>query len=489
MPRFHAPRRNRKAWPHGFRGQGPAARGGICAICLCVGAGAAIARQQDAPTSAPAEKVALTVPKGTPVQVALDKETRVEKVGQPVRGHVVEPVYAFDKLVVPVGTEADGQITKIEDVSNGRRTLEALNADFTPTRKIEIEFNELVLANGNRIPVQTSVTPGSGQVIRFVTAKDGKNSKKDMVKDAATQKVNQAKQQAKQDWDNAMKQVQEPGKVHRAERYAVAQLPVHPQYIDAGTVYFAELQQPLDFGSEPITQQMASGIDSTPPDGSSVRARLLTPLSSATAHKDDEVEAVLTQPLFDGSKLILPQGSRLKGYVAQVRPARRMNRNGQLRITFRELIPPDGVEQKVEATLQGVQASAGESVKLDSESGAEATTPKTRYLATGISVGLAMVSMGGDRDGGVGSSTAGNTSNRALGGIGGFKLVGMVLGAVVRSRVFGASMGAYGAGVSVYTHFIARGREVIFPRNTAMEIGIGTHATPASPAREPAAAQ
>jgi hypothetical protein len=27
--------------------------------------------------------------------------------------------------------------------------------------------------------------------------------------------------------------------------------------------------------------------------------------------------------------------------------------------------------------------------------------------------------------------------------------------------------------MSVYSHFIARGREVVFPKNTAMEIGIG----------------
>jgi hypothetical protein len=38
----------------------------------------------------------------------------------------------------------------------------------------------------------------------------------------------------------------------------------------------------------------------------------------------------------------------------------------------------------------------------------------------------------------------------------------------------GYSMGAYGAGMSVYSHFIARGTEVVFPKNTAMEIGVGT---------------
>jgi hypothetical protein len=43
-------------------------------------------------------------------------------------------------------------------------------------------------------------------------------------------------------------------------------------------------------------------------------------------------------------------------------------------------------------------------------------------------------------------------------------------------------MGALGAGRSVYVHFIARGREVVFPKNTAMQIGIGTRHAPASAA-------
>jgi len=57
----------------------------------------------------------------------------------------------------------------------------------------------------------------------------------------------------------------------------------------------------------------------------------------------------------------------------------------------------------------------------------------------------------------------------------------MVVGAVARSRAFGTTMGAYGAAVSVYSHFIARGREVVFPKNTAMQIGIGTRAATTKP--------
>ena len=76
--------------------------------------------------------IPLTVPKGTAVQVVLDKEVRIQKVGQSVHGRLAESVYAFDKLVVPVGTEVTGQITQLEGISGGKRTLDALNAISLP---------------------------------------------------------------------------------------------------------------------------------------------------------------------------------------------------------------------------------------------------------------------------------------------------------------------------------------------------------------------
>jgi hypothetical protein len=425
--------------------------------------------------SASPRTVALIMPKGTPLQVALDQEIRVKRVGQPVHARTVEPLYAFDHIVVPVGSEINGELTRIEAVSRGKRTLAALNADFTPLRRVEVGFKELVLADGRRFPLHTSVTPGTGQVIELVTAADA-NGKKNGVKVLATEKTRQAKQQARQEWANAMKQLKTPGRMHRLKRYGEAQLPLHRQYIPAGTVYFAELEEPLDFGSEVITALMASSIGGPLPEGSVVHARLVTPLSSATAHKGEEVEAVLSQPLVDGDHLILPQGSRLKGTVRQAQPARRMKKNGQLRLAFSEIVLADGMEQKIVATLEAVQAGKDANVKLDSEGGAEATTSKSRYLATAVSLGLAGATTMGDNP-----WSADNSGGRAAAGASGFKLVGMATGALVRSRAFGTAMGAYGAGVSLYSHFIARGREVVFPKNTGMEIGIGTRAAGPTP--------
>jgi hypothetical protein len=420
--------------------------------------------------------IPLTVPTGTPMQVALDKEFRVQKVGQVLTAHTVEPIYAFDKLVIPVGTPVSGEITRIEPVSTGKRTLAALDADFTPSHAIDVTFTGLILADGKHIPIHTVVTPGSGQVIRFLTAANEKEKKG--VKDAASEKAKEAKEVAKREWEAALQQVQQPGKLHKVEHYVVAQLPIHPQYLAAGTVYFAELQEPLDFGVEPLTPEMTASLGAAPPPGSFVRTLLITPLNSASTPKGAPVEAILSQPLFDGKRLILPQGCRLRGSVVQVQPARYMSRNGQLRMVFHELLPPQGVggeivAQKVEANLEGVQAAAADNVALDSEGGAQAGSPKSRYLLTTIAIGLAAVSAG------VGGDTLGDTTERAAGGAGGYKLIGIVLGATVHSQPFGMAMGAFGASRSVYIHFIARGHEVVFPKNTAMQIGIGTRQAPA----------
>jgi len=458
-------------------------RGIWAAVALCVCAGWACGQEATAPAAsldgspaqaadpahrpvensvAPTPFVSLGVPKGASLQVALDKDVRVKHEGQPIEGRIVEPVYAFDKLVIPTGTRVTGRIIQIEEPSKVKRTAAALDADFSPERATKVEFDHLYLPDGKPLAMRTVVTVGSGQLLEFVSAAD-ENQKKGP-KDAATEKVKEAKQEAKQEWNATVKGAEQPGKLRRAEKYVLGQLPIHPQYIDAGTVYFAELDEPLDFGSEPLTREMAQSIGSQPPQGSMVQARLVTPLSSGDSKVGESVEAVVSRPLFDGDRLILPQGSRITGTVVQVEPARHPGRNGELRIVFRDLHLPDGVDQKIAASLEGIESAKRDNVKLDSEGGAKATAPPTRFLTVGASVALAGASFLGD--------SFGETGPRAAGGAGGYKLIGIALGLTIHSQPFGMAMGTFGAGRAIYANFIARGHDVVFPKNTAMALAI-----------------
>jgi hypothetical protein len=50
----------------------------------------------------------------------------------------------------------------------------------------------------------------------------------------------------------------------------------------------------------------------------------------------------------------------------------------------------------------------------------------------------------------------------------------MVLTVAAHSRAVSGAFGMYGAATSVYYHFLARGREVVYPKDMAMLIGLGT---------------
>ena len=62
-----------------------------------------------------------------------------------------------------------------------RRTVAAMNGQFSPSRQVHIDFHELVMADGRHVPLQTDVSPGSGGVLQFVPAseKEKQEGKKD----------------------------------------------------------------------------------------------------------------------------------------------------------------------------------------------------------------------------------------------------------------------------------------------------------------------
>ena len=193
---------------------------------------------------------------GTPLKVALDQEVRIQKVGQSVHGKVVEPVYCFDKIVVPAGSEVNGKIASIDGVPKMKRTMDAMNANFSPYRQVHVKFDELVLADGRHLPLQTVVSPSSQGVLQFIPANAKENTGAAAeAKNAASRKISEVRQEARKQWDDAMQQLHEPGKMHRLKRLGMAQLPIHPQYMDAGTSFNADLQTPLDFGTEPLRPQ------------------------------------------------------------------------------------------------------------------------------------------------------------------------------------------------------------------------------------------
>ena len=214
----------------------------------------------------------------------------------------------------------------------------------------------------------------------------------------------------------------------------------------------------------------------------------MTAVSSADATTDSKVEGILTQPLFSAdNKLLLPEGTILKGRVRSARPARWFHRGGQLRFTFDQIEPPAFTAiaplllQRTPVQLAGVEADPKANVKVDSEGDAKATESKSRLL--GPAIALVVASRAADNDAGrnhAGTSGAdANYGGRTAGGLSGLGLLGAA--AARASHTAGSVLGYYGLAWSVYSTIVSRGKEVEFEKNTAMEVRFGSPANPPAP--------
>ena len=76
------------------------------------------------------EAVELIVEAGTPLRVALDQRTKVKHVGQEITATAVQPVYAFDRVVIPVGARVEGALEKIQGPSATIRVRSLLKGDL-----------------------------------------------------------------------------------------------------------------------------------------------------------------------------------------------------------------------------------------------------------------------------------------------------------------------------------------------------------------------
>jgi hypothetical protein len=293
--------------------------------------------------------------------------------------------------------------------------------------------------------------------------------------------------------------VRGPGKKEWLYDYALSRLPYHPQYVHSRTRFDAELQSPLNFGSEMVTQGSLTLLGSQPAPGSIVHARLLTALDSMSSTQGEKVEAVLEEPLFSADhKLVLPEGTLVDGLVVTAKRARWFHRGGHLRFNFQsvDLTPqvaaltsaPAGTplesEEKLQfrtrATLNAAESGTAP-VKVDKEGGVQATESKTRFIGTAAAVLISRRAADNDpirAQGGAITGQSPNIAGRTLGGGMGFGILGAI--AAQSSRNVGAAFGYYGMAWAVYSTVVARGAEVQFAKNAVIDIGFNQRAPAAT---------
>jgi hypothetical protein len=202
-----------------------------------------------------------------------------------------------------------------------------------------------------------------------------------------------------------------------------------------------------------------------------LRAYLQQTISSAKEKAGDTFQAFVAEPVFNSDHLlVVPEGSLIVGEITQTKPARSFGRRGKLRFKFRELKFPGGFSEPVEGTLAGIDSNKAANLQVDSEGGIQQKS-QNRVIAP-----LALTLLAGrafDDDGSrvAHSAVASN----------GFGIVGRVIGIVASSRNVAAGIGIYGAALSFYDLWLAHGHDVVFVKNTRVEITTRPHRSPLKP--------
>ncbi len=452
----------------------------IWPVAILIGA-QLVSAQQPGPEATDVP-VHLLVNAGTPLRVYLTKRVSYRR-GDAVSAKLVEPVWAFDRIVLPAGSTIQGQVTRLDPVSNMVRATSVIRGDFTPLKRAQVSFNKLVLANGHELDAGT--IPALGLASIYVPPKPNQKPKQNQSNvNTKTGKLGSLGKQQVQAQINArsygfLNFVRGPNKREWLEDFLWTKLPYHPQWYRSGTRFDSILSGPLDFGIVRIPEASLKDVGGQPAADQPAMIQLRNAITSSDARIGDPINGVLSQPVFStGHQLVLPEGTSFQGKVTLARPARMFHRGGQLRFTFDQVQPPGFLSaarapkvERIQAQLAGAEPGAGP-VTVDAEGTAKATESKTRFLRPIVAAIAAAQS--GDNDEGKAGSSGGGTANyagRSLGGFSGFGLLGTAV--AQGPQEIGMALGYYGLAWSVYNNIVSRGREVTFEKNTAVSIRFG----------------
>lgn len=419
-----------------------------------------------------AQDAPVQIPAGTPLPVQLPGHAPMKK-GEPLECHLLYPVYADNRLVIPAGSVVRGHVIALKD-DRSRRLHARLWGDFTPFHVPVVRFDELVMPGGATEKIVSNDASDGAPVLHLSPpARETPHS-------LIAQQIAQAKRSAK----NTIALVTAPGRKDRLVQFVYKQLPYHPQRIEAATTWTVTLEQPLiltpgsaqaEAKSDPPADPQTPIKEASQPGGSEaektawhIRAYLKQTISSADEKLGNTFEAVVAEPVFNPDHtLAVPQGSVLEGSITQANPARSFGRAGKLRFDFRALKLPGEPTQHVTGTLAAADASREQELELDQEGGVQ-PKPQNRIIVPLVLTLLASRTL--DEDG----SIAGN----AAVGSNGFGLIGRVVGITAGSRGVAAAIGFYGAGLSFSERWLVHGQNVAFQKNTRIEVTTVPSANP-----------
>ena len=110
--------------------------------------------------------------------------------------------------------------------------------------------------------------------------------------------------------------------------------------------------QPEKVTAQPVLEPIAVVV----PVGTEMDVRLQTPLNSGTAKVEQRFEATTILDVKAGNTLAIPAGTVVRGFVSSVSPAGRLDRRGNMTLSFDEILlgkSPTRLRASVEQAIDG----------------------------------------------------------------------------------------------------------------------------------------
>jgi hypothetical protein len=411
-----------------------------------------------------------TLPAETPLALRIDEHLPMRD-GQPVRAHLIYPIYANNKLLLPKDTIVAGSVVDLRS-DHSRRVRAVMGGDFTPFHKPIVHFTSFVLPDGTTIPFASDDAADGAPIFRAVPTPPAKGGF------------------IHRQWDGLLSVARTdvaiftgPEKGDRFVQFIYTQIPYHPQRIDKGTAWTIETSHSVELPALPALPEVAVATppkhhfwqEPVPPadppstDTGSwiVQANLVEPLSSETSKDGQAIKATVAEPIFNPDHTIaIPQGSTLIGAVTRAKPARKFGRTGVLTFSFGQLQVPHEETRTVETRLTG--ADSARDIALNSE-GQPKSKPQDKISLPILLALMASRPLDQEEHNGIGGG--GNTLGKnAVGGAAGLGLVGTVIGLTGVSPNVAAGIGYYGAARAFYYRWIAKGQKIDFAKNTRIVV-------------------
>jgi hypothetical protein len=151
-------------------------------------------------------------------------------------------------------------------------------------------------------------------------------------------------------------------KMRRAQRDGLSGTGVSVREVEDVRRSVGQLQDDIDrsFGEAHGHEDTRDAAVLRLPEGTAVRIRLETALSSRTAKAEERFDATVYSPVRFEGRLAIPTGTRVRGYVRQAEPAHRPSKAGQLDLDFDTLyVGTERLDLKV--SVSAIEGNEGDS--------------------------------------------------------------------------------------------------------------------------------